>query len=129
MHAHLTASICVDDLVQAVGVSRRTLHAGFRNFRQTTPGAQLKRMRLEAARSALLDARETGRTSRTSRHVLAFFIWESLHVISGRDSVKAPPKSSNLADGDTALFLLHLRDSGCALVPIAAGAGLLRWSG
>lgn len=60
MHAHLTASICVDDLVQAVGVSRRTLHAGFRNFRQTTPGAQLKRMRLEAARSALLDARETG---------------------------------------------------------------------
>lgn len=60
MHAHLTVPIRVDDLVQAVGVSRRTLHAGFRNFRQTTPGAQLKRMRLDAARTALLDARETG---------------------------------------------------------------------
>ncbi|MGO3132751.1 MAG: AraC family transcriptional regulator [Alcaligenes sp.] len=60
MHAHLTASIRVDDLVQAVGVSRRTLHAGFRNFRQTTPGAHLKRMKLDAARSALLNARDTG---------------------------------------------------------------------
>ncbi|MGO4512590.1 AraC family transcriptional regulator [Bradyrhizobium sp. 2TAF36] len=43
------------DLVAASGVSDRTLHYGFRKYRNTTPMASLKSVRLELARRALLE--------------------------------------------------------------------------
>lgn len=62
MRSHLTDDIAIDDLVQISGVSKRSLHAGFRRFRETTPLGLLKTMRLEAARADLLKATETSRT-------------------------------------------------------------------
>lgn len=54
MRAHLTDEVGIDDLVRVAGVSRRSLHAGFRRFRATTPLGLFKMLRLEAARQALL---------------------------------------------------------------------------
>ncbi|MDR7127430.1 helix-turn-helix transcriptional regulator, partial [Pseudotabrizicola sp. 4114] len=62
MRAHLTEDVCLDDLVHAAGVSKRSLHAGFRRFRDTTPLGLYKMMRLEAARAEILKAAETSRT-------------------------------------------------------------------
>lgn len=44
------------EVAQAVGVSVRALSAAFRHFRQTTPMAYLREVRLEAVRRALLAA-------------------------------------------------------------------------
>ena len=62
MRAHLTDDIGIDDLVHVAGVSRRSLHAGFRRFRNTTPLGLHKTMRLEAARADILKAADTSRT-------------------------------------------------------------------
>ncbi|WP_349039483.1 AraC family transcriptional regulator, partial [Pseudotabrizicola sp. 4114] len=62
MRTHLTDDIGIDDLVHIAGVSRRSLHAGFRRFRDTTPLGLHKMMRLEAARADILKASETSRT-------------------------------------------------------------------
>lgn len=62
MRAHLTDDIGIDDLVRVAGVSRRSLHAGFRRFRDTTPLALLKSMKLEAARDEILRCGDMHRT-------------------------------------------------------------------
>lgn len=54
MRANLTEEIDLEDLVRISGVSRRSLHAGFRRFRDTTPMKRLKALRLEAVRDELL---------------------------------------------------------------------------
>lgn len=56
LRAHLTEDVGIEDLVRVAGVSRRSLHAGFRRFRATTPLGLFKTMRLEAARTALMRA-------------------------------------------------------------------------
>ncbi|MGV3729709.1 MAG: AraC family transcriptional regulator [Sphingopyxis sp.] len=48
------------DIHQAAGVSPRTLFYGFRQFRNITPMAYLKQLRLQNARRALLDAATQG---------------------------------------------------------------------
>ena len=48
--------ITLEDLVQASGVSARTLHYGFRRFRDTTPLAFVKDCRLAHARKRLIEA-------------------------------------------------------------------------
>lgn len=53
---HATAPIGLSDILAAAGVSQRSLQAGFRQFRSTTPMAYLKTVRLSLARQALLDA-------------------------------------------------------------------------
>lgn len=58
LRAHLTDEVGIDDLVRVAGVSRRSLHAGFRRFRATTPLGLFKSLRLDAARQALLQAGE-----------------------------------------------------------------------
>jgi AraC-like DNA-binding protein len=45
--------ITSQDIAAAAGVSRRALYAGFRRFRDISPGAFLKSVRLELARQAL----------------------------------------------------------------------------
>ncbi len=61
MAARIDQPITIADLVDVTGVSARTLHQGFRRFRDSTPMAALRRMRLERARADLL-AREPGST-------------------------------------------------------------------
>jgi AraC-like DNA-binding protein len=51
---HYRDPVTVEALAVVAGVSTRTLFAGFRDFRSTTPMAYLKELRLEKARGALL---------------------------------------------------------------------------
>jgi AraC-like DNA-binding protein len=54
--AHACESITLSDLVEACGVSARSLHAGFRHHKDTTPMGYLKAHRLDLARRQLASA-------------------------------------------------------------------------
>ena len=56
MRRNLTEELDLEDLVRISGVSRRSLHAGFRRFRGSTPMKCFKDMRLAAAHADLLQA-------------------------------------------------------------------------
>lgn len=58
---HLDQDVTVDVLAGAAGVSARTLHYGFKVYRNASPMKYLKKLRLATARSALLEARLSGR--------------------------------------------------------------------
>lgn len=64
MRDHLGTPIEIADIVRGSGATKRTLHAGFRKHRGTTPMAYLKRLRLSAAKAALEQA-EPGRNAVT----------------------------------------------------------------
>lgn len=49
----LSEEVDLEDIVRVSGVSRRTLHAGFRRYRHSTPLSFLKCLRLEAAKCEL----------------------------------------------------------------------------
>jgi transcriptional regulator GlxA family with amidase domain len=53
-------AVGLTDVARAAGVSARALQLGFRRFRDTTPMAQLRALRLERARRALADAGQGG---------------------------------------------------------------------
>lgn len=53
---HAREQIDIEDLIRAAGVSARSVYLGFRRFRDTTPMAYLKEVRLNLARQALLEA-------------------------------------------------------------------------
>lgn len=55
MHANIGRPITMSIVAEAVGVSARALETGFRTFRETTPSAYLRAIRLRAAREDLLD--------------------------------------------------------------------------
>jgi len=57
---HVTTPISVPDVAQHLGVSVRTLQAGFRQWRDTTPNAFLMQTRLERVRDDLLRAGADG---------------------------------------------------------------------
>ena len=57
MQKNLAEEINVEDVARHVGVSRRTLHAGFRRYRDNSPMVILKSFRLTAVRTALEDPR------------------------------------------------------------------------
>jgi AraC-like DNA-binding protein len=50
---HYAETITIEQLARVAGVSTRTLFSGFRDFRQVTPMAYLKSVRLEKAHKAL----------------------------------------------------------------------------
>lgn len=56
MREHYMESITLGDLISAAGVSGRSLHAGFRRFRNETPMSYLKMLRLTEARRILKQA-------------------------------------------------------------------------
>lgn len=56
MRRNLTEELDLEDLVRISGVSRRSLHAGFRRYRNSTPMKCFKDMRLAAAHADLLQA-------------------------------------------------------------------------
>ncbi|MGE0666143.1 MAG: AraC family transcriptional regulator [Sphingomonadales bacterium] len=60
IRAHLEEPITTGDIVAASGVSGRSLYYGFRRWRQTTPMAYLKGVRLDRAREELLAASVRG---------------------------------------------------------------------
>ncbi|MEN8184730.1 MAG: AraC family transcriptional regulator [Myxococcota bacterium] len=62
MHAHTGEVIGMEDLVAVSGVSARSLYAGFRRFRGTSPMAYLKWLRLDRAHTDLRNA-SPGETS------------------------------------------------------------------
>lgn len=53
VRAHAQEPISLADLIEVSGVSARSLHAGFRRFRDATPMGYLKNHRLSLARTAL----------------------------------------------------------------------------
>ena len=53
MRERMSCGLTIAELADGAGVSRRTLHDGFRRFRSTTPMRQLTAMRLAAARRRL----------------------------------------------------------------------------
>ncbi|KZS49799.1 AraC-like DNA-binding protein [Rhizobium sp. BK077] len=55
MQANIDRPIVTQTVAEAAGVSIRALENGFRVFRQTTPAAYLRTMRLQAVRQDLLD--------------------------------------------------------------------------
>jgi AraC-like DNA-binding protein len=59
MAENAAAPLTIADIALEVGVSVRSLQAGFREWRQTTPMAALRHIRLQRARSALLEPDET----------------------------------------------------------------------
>jgi AraC-like DNA-binding protein len=60
IEAHVRDPIALVDLTDVAGVSTRALHMGFRHFRNTTPMAHLRAIRLELARTELARARRKG---------------------------------------------------------------------
>jgi AraC-like DNA-binding protein len=69
MRGQMGQPLTVADLASAAGVSERTLHAGFRRFRTTTPMARLTALRLGAARRRLQDADPDTTVSRVAAEV------------------------------------------------------------
>ena len=63
MLAHLHEDISLRDVAEHAGVSVRTLNQVFRDFRRTTPMAELRDLRLDAAREQLLAARTGARVA------------------------------------------------------------------
>jgi AraC-like DNA-binding protein len=58
---NLDADVTIEALAVASGVSARTLHYGFKVYRNVSPMKYLKKARLTTARSALLEASVSGR--------------------------------------------------------------------
>lgn len=58
IHTRASEPLSVGDIAEAVGVSKRTLYAGFRQYVGDTPLAYLKAARLDGVRADLLGARE-----------------------------------------------------------------------
>jgi AraC-like DNA-binding protein len=52
-HANMHQPLTMIDIAEAAGVSVRSLQAGFRKFKDTTPAAYLRRIRLEAVHAEL----------------------------------------------------------------------------
>jgi transcriptional regulator GlxA family with amidase domain len=61
MEANLSKPLSIQDIAGGCGVSVRTLHQGFRQFKVTTPIAHLQHLRLEAVHKELRYA-EPGQT-------------------------------------------------------------------
>lgn len=57
---HAREPISLVELIEVSGISARSLHAGFRRFRNITPMTYLKNVRLDMARKMLLDGAKDG---------------------------------------------------------------------
>jgi AraC-like DNA-binding protein len=68
MQANAAVPIRMEQVAAAAGCSVRTLDAVFRRFRDTTPLAALRAIRLEQARAALSDSTKSTPVSEVSRH-------------------------------------------------------------
>lgn len=62
IHQHACDPITLEEMIAVSGVSARSLHTGFRRFRDTTPMNYLKNCRLVLAHRQLREGAETGLT-------------------------------------------------------------------
>jgi len=69
---HARDAIVLADLTSVAGVSTRALQAGFRRFRDTTPMAYLRAIRLELARADLAKAGRLGSSVAAVAHAFGF---------------------------------------------------------
>ena len=60
LRAHLGEDVTIEDLSRVTGVSSRSLFYGFRRWRDTTPMAWLKKVRLDVARQSLRSGARSG---------------------------------------------------------------------
>jgi transcriptional regulator GlxA family with amidase domain len=60
LEENATNPVALTHVARAAGVSARALQLAFRRFRDTTPMAQLRALRLDRARHALAEARRDG---------------------------------------------------------------------
>jgi len=60
IHEHAREAIALEEMIAVSGVSARSLHAGFRRFRDTTPMVYLKNHRLDLAHRQLKIAADQG---------------------------------------------------------------------
>ena len=60
LRGHLREDVTIEELAQVAGVSCRSLFYGFRRWRDTTPMAYLKKLRLDVARETLRSGARTG---------------------------------------------------------------------
>lgn len=60
LRSHLGEDVTIEDLIRVTGVSGRSLFYGFRRWRDTTPMAYLKKLRLDVARDSLRSAARSG---------------------------------------------------------------------
>ena len=67
MRSNIGRTILLADIAQHIGVSIRTLHKAFRDFRGTTPMAILHSLRLAAVREDLLSAPHGTRVADVAR--------------------------------------------------------------
>jgi AraC-like DNA-binding protein len=72
MEEHAREAIVLADLSGVGGVSTRALQMGFRQFRNTTPMAHLRAIRLELARTELLRAGRNGASVAATAMLLGF---------------------------------------------------------
>lgn len=70
---HLREDVTIEDLARVTGVSTRSLFYGFRRWRDTTPMAYLKKLRLDVAREALRSAARTGASVTDVATAVGFF--------------------------------------------------------
>jgi len=56
MHANIAQPLTMQSVAEAAGISIRALEVGFRDFKETTPAAYLRAIRLQAVREDLRDA-------------------------------------------------------------------------
>lgn len=62
MRANISEAVTLEEIAKASGTSVRSLQNGFRNFRQTTPTAYLRDLRLDHANGELVRSTRTGQT-------------------------------------------------------------------
>jgi AraC-like DNA-binding protein len=72
MEEHARDAIVLADLIDVAGVSTRALQMGFRRFRDTTPMAYLRSIRLELARAELTKAGRKGGSVATIANAFGF---------------------------------------------------------
>jgi transcriptional regulator GlxA family with amidase domain len=69
---HARDAIALADMTGIAGVSTRALQTGFRHFRNTTPMAYLRSIRLELARAELAKAGRLGSSVAAAAHASGF---------------------------------------------------------
>lgn len=70
---HLREDVTIEDLARVTRVSTRSLFYGFRRWRDTTPMAYLKKLRLDVARETLRSAARTGASVTDVATAVGFF--------------------------------------------------------
>jgi transcriptional regulator GlxA family with amidase domain len=98
IEANAGNAIDLEDLAEVAGVSARALQMGFRRFRNTTPMAYLRAVRLEQARTKLAKAKRNGASVASVAH-LCGFVHLGRFASDYKDRFNEPPSQTLLRGG------------------------------